>query len=241
MMKTILFALLLSLVSTSVYSQSLNNSCNARLLVSNDSVTNNSITPGTTQWFTFNASHPNVEISAATEIGHIHSLLLLSGTCGSLDTIEYNSYTNFYNGTLRIYVSTLAVGQDYIIKVSCEQNCILCSNTTYDLSIRQFTGGSNCFKPSDCEYISNGDLELYDACPSTYPHLTSTVEASCWYSPCIIGGPLPGTPDYFNSCGVPSLSVPSNFMGSQPGRSGTGYLGIMLFNNNASAYNREYI
>jgi len=94
--------------------------------------------------------------------------------------------------------------------------------------------------------VTNPSFELYDSCPFTFgqmhyppappawPHSVTS-----WYSSC------QNSPDYYNSCSADVYStVPVNFHGYQPARTGNAYVGLVFYSgvdlNNANGY-REYV
>jgi OOP family OmpA-OmpF porin len=79
--------------------------------------------------------------------------------------------------------------------------------------------------------VPNGSFEQYSGCPNTFSLIDSTL---FWFCP-----QNPGSSDYFNSCGTPSVNVPYNAYGWQNARTGAAYAGIFLYNNGGQY--REYI
>lgn len=66
------------------------------------------------------------------------------------------------------------------------------------------------------------------------PPGTPLLTVTGWFKPSC------GTSDYYNGCGSGNFTVPANFLGYQPARTGNAYVGgYMLFPN--SSYCREYV
>lgn len=79
--------------------------------------------------------------------------------------------------------------------------------------------------------VPNDSFEAYAACPTTLSQMNL---ATPWDTPDA------ASPDYYNACasGPSGMSVPSNFFGSQPARTGNGYAGLIALPINDY---REYI
>lgn len=70
--------------------------------------------------------------------------------------------------------------------------------------------------------VYNGDFELYTLCPTGYSYPGNLQLNRClgWYAPTL------GTSDYFNSCSIGTVAVPSNIVGFQYPFNGNGYCGF---------------
>ena len=84
--------------------------------------------------------------------------------------------------------------------------------------------------------VPNASFEDTVACPISYSHHLPTeynavINAPPWFIPTW------GTSDYFNQCNDSIVSVPLNFRGYQPAKTGFAYMGIFT----ALGYYREYI
>jgi hypothetical protein len=80
--------------------------------------------------------------------------------------------------------------------------------------------------------ISNGDMELYTNCPTTFSQFNLD---SNWINP------TNSSPDYFNSCSFAiDVHIPGNNYGYQPAHSGNGYAGAIMYYGPQSN-TREYI
>lgn len=79
--------------------------------------------------------------------------------------------------------------------------------------------------------IPNGDFEEISECPD---NLDQIDRAPPWRNP------TAGSPDLFNICNDSVVGVPSNFIGTQPPQSGSGYAGLISKMGNRENY-REYI
>ena len=85
-------------------------------------------------------------------------------------------------------------------------------------------------------YVPNYSFEKYETCPT----LISGVDTFClnWFTPMSEMNIIPsypysdgtgGSSDYYNSCGLVSLSVPKNITGYQYPKNGNAFIGIVLY------------
>ena len=84
--------------------------------------------------------------------------------------------------------------------------------------------------------MPNPSFEQYDTCPNTGGQLYYVLN---WINPLIHS-----SPDYFNVCGSPNVSVPNNIYGNEPARTGDAYCAIVtgIYAPNPVANNgREYL
>jgi hypothetical protein len=79
--------------------------------------------------------------------------------------------------------------------------------------------------------VPNSGFEIYTNCPSNSSQINY---ATPWNTPSL------GSPDYFNSCGSPGFTIPTNAWGSQAAKTGNAYAGFYLLIP-AFANGREYI
>lgn len=79
--------------------------------------------------------------------------------------------------------------------------------------------------------VLNGDFEEYNSCPSGLADFT----VSDWVPA------TGGSSDYFNSCNMSAVSVPTNIVGYQNAHSGNGYCGLVSGFENVNENQREYI
>ncbi len=86
--------------------------------------------------------------------------------------------------------------------------------------------------------VPNPSFEDHVACPTIggqiVPPTLPAVSVSNWFKPSC------GTSDYFHSCGNPNFSVPNNFFGHQPARTGNAYAGGYMMFGTANIC-REYV
>src|SRR5437016_2157865 len=83
--------------------------------------------------------------------------------------------------------------------------------------------------------VPNGSFEEHLDCPTYVGQIDSFIN---WYGYGGIPG-FPGTPDYFNSCAPPVVSIPNNCMGVQGAFEGNSYIGVYTFDY--SFWYREYV
>ena len=75
----------------------------------------------------------------------------------------------------------------------------------------------NIFALFSQNLVPNPSFEDTVQCPIGYSEINYSLG---WYSP------TQGTPDFFDSCGYSSVSVPQNAFGWEPAKTGVAYIGI---------------
>lgn len=82
--------------------------------------------------------------------------------------------------------------------------------------------------------VSNGNFDISTSCPS---YLNQLFRCPGWIQH------HNGTSDYFNTCAAQSssVSIPSNYFGSQPALNGTGYMGLLTYSQSTFNDFKEYI
>jgi gliding motility-associated-like protein len=97
--------------------------------------------------------------------------------------------------------------------------------------------GCITFSPGQ-NLVPNPSFEDHIACPTLggqiQPPTAPAISVSNWSKPSC------GSSDYFHSCGAPNFSVPNNFFGHQPARTGSAYAGGYMLFGNANGC-REYV
>lgn len=84
---------------------------------------------------------------------------------------------------------------------------------------------------SQTNLVSNGNFEDYTSCPNNFSQIDKCIG---WHS-------AGGTPDYYNTCGTMSFSIPGNWAGTQPAANGYGYAGFISAYGFGGFPGREYL